>query len=1274
MSETLTMIEVRGAHANNLKHISLSIPHNTVTGVTGVSGAGKSTLLRNVLGSYGALNFARLRSKTVRDALTIDDVVDIDAIENLPQTLLIEVTNYVTNPSSTLSTVSGIHHLLRDMFTLAATVRCGACDQEAPADLFAVLDKYVEFTEVDVLYNRSYQEVVDYLSSSGQVLGEVFFDRDGRVAKNARARSLATLTAALPAISESFVKDLKLRFKATARFKVRGIDVCLNPLHQTICPGCLGLLPRLSRSRFSFNVDYDDGGGSCRECRGTGLTLSVPPEHLIADTEKPILTGGLNFVHDSGIKYTKITETFLRAFCKQHGIPMDLPVGRMEKRQLDLLLHGSDTAIAFRDRVGGTKELPFRGIANYLAEAYLKGRRQKALAAVVAEAPCPCCRNTRIDPAIDAFAIGHTVLRDLLGMTFKELLDWARSSLGEPHFAGVGSSLRRLVSMLEMYEQVACLHLGLNRSSSTLSGGELQRVRLCAMVNANIRHICYLLNEPTSGLHHRDVGRLAELFSTMRNRDNTLILVDHSKRLLSACEHIVELGPGGGPEGGEVLFSGPRAALGSYETPTARYLRGEGSSLTDRSGTRAEVGEGNRAFTLQGLSLNNLKCVSASIPYNSVTTVCGVSGSGKSSFLKAVAERVAHSETACGFDNVVYLEQRGLQTRRSTTVGSLLRVNENVARAFAKSSGLNGRHFLLSSELGKCGYCKGRGFLAGAQREQLSLCPRCGGRCFNADTLVHKLAGMTVDDVLNTSVSGFSRVAFTEDLTRISTICGQLGIGHLSLSRKLGTLSKGERQRVLLVRLIAQSEPGTLCFLDEPSKGLHHDDVLKLSRVLKELALSGTTILAVEHEPTMIRASDHTIEFGPGAGDEGGQVVYSGSPQLMSGTPTADALLAETRELPLPAEVPRPPGTGCYFVTRKSVRTELTRHATNRLADNAGTLVRAFRRAEDAFLDAAIVGGWPMREEETLLIDMPLASVVDFGAHRAGNQVSLCDALNISSSLIRGFIADADAREAELLKCVFSDTSNIGKCIRCRGLGRRETLPRQLFLEGNELSRKAVRFLANSTNFGEARRAVLRTSGLDINKPFSMMTKREGEILFDGLAEMVEGNSGVYLEWKGLFEHAIANYRHYPDKEAGRRFPAHKRSVVCPFCGGKGLQDQFAKTQYCGLAYSEWMTRPTRDVASSLDRKNPDGNRDRISGTLTLLHELCDEELQLQNNLSALDGATRGLIRLVSLFTNNVYGTIIGMRNLKRLTPIQRKRVRDMASSWKRSNTIVELA
>ena len=1272
------MIEVRCAHAHNLKNISLSIPHNTITGVTGVSGAGKSTLLRKVLGSYGTLNFVRLRNKTVRDALTIDEVVDVDAIENLPQTLLIEVTNYITNPASTLSTVSGIHQVLRDVFTNAAKVRCLACGKEVPADLFSVFDEYVEFAEVDVLYDKSYHEVVDCLSSSGQVLGEAFFDRNGDVAKNTRARSLATVTAALPAVSEPFLRDLRLRHKAAVRFKVRGLDACLDPLQQTICPGCLSISPRLSRSRFSFNVDYDDGGGKCRRCAGTGMTLSIPSEHLIADKNKPILQGGLNFVHSSGIKYTKITEKFLRAFCKQHGIPIDTPVGRLGKKRLDLLLHGADTAIAFKDRVGGMKELPFRGVADYLTEAYRKGRRQKALAAVITEAPCPRCGNTRIDPAVDAFEIGNVVLRDLLGMSLDELLEWTRNSLGDLRFARIRGSLHKLVRMLETYEKLACLHLGLYRSSSTLSGGELQRVRLCAMVNANIRHICYLLNEPTSGLHHHDVGRLAELFVSIRNRDNTLILVDHSKRLLAECEHLVELGPGGGPDGGQVVFSAPLADIGSYETPTALYLRGDSISAKARKENRPEVGDGTGALALvlDDLCLNNLQHVSASIPYNSVTTVCGVSGSGKSSFLKAVAGRVALSETALGFSNVIYLKQRGLQVRGSASVGNLLRVVQSVAKAFATKSGIDGKHFLPSSRLGKCRFCEGRGYLAGAQRERLSLCPRCGGRCFDEDTLAYKSAGMNIDDVLNTSVSDFSRVAITEDLTRIATICAQLGIGHVSLSRKLETLSKGERQRVLLVRLLAQSEPGTLCFLDEPSKGLHHEDVLKLSRVLKELAGSGTTVLAVEHNPTMIRESDHTIEFGPGAGADGGQVIFSGSPLLMKGTPTADALRAETCRLPTRAEHPRQTKNDCFFVTRESVRTELNRHAINRLADDADTLARAFRKAEEAFLDASITGGRPMHEEaiqDPLEIDMPLASVVDFGAPRVGSKVSVYNALNISSSLIRGFTADADAREAELLKCVFSDTSDVGKCIRCRGQGRRATLPRQLFMEGNELSRKAARFLANSTNFKEARAAVLSDSGLDMGIPISRMTKREGEALFDGLADMVDGNSAAFVEWKGLFDHAIANYRHYPDKEAGKRFPAQKRSVVCRFCGGGLLQEQFAKKTYCGLAFSEWMMRPTRQIVASLGQKGLDGNRERILRTLTMLHNLCDEELRLHDDLGALDGATRGLVRLVSLFRNNVYGTIIAMRNLERLSPEQRKRVRGIASSWKRSNTIVEL-
>ncbi|MFA6291516.1 MAG: ATP-binding cassette domain-containing protein [Victivallales bacterium] len=1269
-------IDIVNAYAYNLKNISLSIPHNRITGLTGVSGSGKSTLLKKILAASGALNFSRLKTKTIQDHLVIDDIVDVSAIKNLPQTLFIDVVNHVTNAASTLSTISGIHEILREMFTHAAKTYCLRCGNEIQSDIFPFFRKYVEYITIDVIYDKTYDEKRTLAASLGNLLKEEFYDISCLPTTIKRERARASITVATAPLSEHRFKELGNLLECTILAKITGIDALLNPLLQTFCPTCLHIVPRLHKSRFSFNVAYDDGGGGCTRCRGIGKIQHIALDSMIADRARPILCGGFHFVNETGIKYTTITEKFISAFCNQQGININKTVGRLTQQELKLLLQGSGMAISFQDRIGGKKALAFEGVINYLITSFHKGARRSSIAPFIRETPCDHCEGTRIDPTIDAFRLHGVVLRDLLKMTLKDLRNWGHACSAQPKCKDIDSHLQKLESRLSTYEKVSCLHLCLNRSSSTLSGGELQRIRLCAMVNTNLKNICYLLDEPSSSLHYQDIEKLSVIFQEICERGNTLILVEHNKKLLSSCDYIVELGVGGGTEGGQVLFTDYIENINNYQTPTAKYLCGKvpcDMAIVSKPLQKQLTG----AMSFTNVSLNNLKNVSATIFYNAFTTICGISGSGKSSFTRAIFERISQDMQKYGFHNAVYLNQRGIQTNDATDVGTLLRVMETIANLYETHTGTEKKCFLTSSEAGKCRYCMGRGFMKGKTGERLGICPQCEGRRYDAVTLSHRYRGLTIHNILNIPLAQLPQALPDAGMTNIGSICTQLGIGYLTLSRSIKSLSRGEYQRVVLARLLAQNEKRTLCFLDEPSKGLHHEDIRKMTEVIKRLAANENTIIAVEHNPTIIYESDYTIEFGPGAGIEGGEIIYSGTPCRINDndTPTARAIYDAHSQVPFFPKKRHHAEDSVFSISSETARTELKQHAINRISTNIDDVLRACKKTEAAFLDAAIPNNNSLLDqtfESILDINVPPMLLVDFAEEKMRCDISVYNALNISTSLIKGFAA-VNSQESQLLCYVFSDKSDIGKCLRCRGKGNRFSLPRKMFFEGAELSRQCVGFLANSTNYKTAKILLKETTGVDIGKRLSQMTNKEKSILFDGLDALMKTNDNIYEEWKGVIECAILNYKYYPDKNLGASFPMQKEKIACRFCEGKLLERKFADYKFCGLTFADWMTLPTRDVLRILSCSPGNNHSDAIMHTLNDLNELCVEDIRLIDAIGGFTCTTQGLMKLLSLYANNIYGTVIVIKNMAQLTPSQRKIVNDMTKKWIKSNTIVEL-
>ena len=558
-------IQVRRAYENNLKHISVDIPFYQITGLTGVSGSGKSTLLRDVLAASGSANFTRIQTKTVRDALRISDFVKAESVSNMPLPIFIAAKNIVSNSMSTVSTVSGIQEILRNLLTGFGEIHCPACG----AVVSSVMSADTIFS-AEIVYDKAYEAALTYIRQRGAVHSEAFFTQKGRpVKQESKSAALALVQFSLQRPSDRTIQGLHKQFGC--RVFVSDSQGEYDPLSAVRC-SCNKLLPRITRSRLSFVTPFAEGGGACRCCGGSGSVVSISQDSLIEDKTLSVFQGGIRFLTKKGLAHTDVTERFIQAAADLYGISTYEPLSRIPGEKLEKLFYGSEDVISFQDRVGGKKSLTFRGIATYLGESYARGKGGAALAECCVRQLCPECGGLRLDWETGCFILFGKTLSELFSMTLTELRDWAAETRAS---AEANIYLERLRRKTEYFCRVSCGHLSLGRSSNTLSGGELQRLRICAMLNSNVNRICYLLDEPSSGLHPSEIERLGDLLRELCARGNTVIMVEHNRSLLRFCDHIIDLGPTGGDDGGNLLFSDRISRVDRYKTATSALLLGK---------------------------------------------------------------------------------------------------------------------------------------------------------------------------------------------------------------------------------------------------------------------------------------------------------------------------------------------------------------------------------------------------------------------------------------------------------------------------------------------------------------------------------------------------------------------------------------------------------------------------------------------------------------------------------------------------------------------------
>jgi len=1250
------LISVKNAYANNLKNISADIPIGKITALTGVSGSGKSTLLKDILGAYGAQNFTRIASKTVKDSLLIKSHTEVDAVENLQNTILIDVKSSVSNPASTVSTVSGIHELLRRLFTEYGTICCDQCGRAVSRDY-----SLTRRLRVDLKVDDLFGEAIYFIESQGSVSKVEYFDKNGGPTTEKKKKALASVYFSFDNVNEKRVHDFNKQFGCSVYVISEAANTAYDFIKEIECPSCHAIGPNLIRSRESYNTLYEDGGGACRCCQGSGKIITIRPERVFTDKSKGILDGAANFITPKGIKYSTVTEKFISALYEQLNLDIGTPICDLSDDAFHTLMYGMGREITFMDRTGGKKSLVFKGIANYLSESWRAHKGREALDHLFDESICPDCGGSRFDRSISRFVFCGESIGTLMTMTLNELGEWCRK-IKKAAPPKSHRYLDRIIKETDNFNLLSCGHLALSRSSSTLSGGELQRIRVCVLLNADIHGLCYLLDEPSSGLHYSDIENLAVLLRRICEHGNTVVMVEHNKKLLNCCDHIVDMGPYGGRKGGRVLFSAPIDEIKDYDTATTRVL------LTAEQETptfkRNESGLTRQKVFLEfsHLTYNNLKDVSVKFPKDAYTVVCGVSGSGKSTFVRqAVYASVNADPLKYGFSGIDYLGQASKIYTNQSTAASLLKIGDYVSNLYEKAAKpkMKKSCFVLGSPDGKCKCCRGKGAIYSEADEWIGVCDQCGGYGFDDDVLKVQVDGLNIYEFYHTNLEDLREIVKDTKIKGLAELGCRLGIGYLFLARQSRTLSKGELQRVSLLRTLAGKGKNRLIILDEPSKGLHTADVANLVWSLREMALNRNTVLAVEHNPEMIRNADHIIEFG-GTGASGGYVLFQGKPDEIKNTPTAEMLEGFA--------VGKTPAVEC---AKREIIIEdegaVLRYAPYHLyygREHTEALLKAAKRSRDDFLSVAVPNN-PMfsrLDRNMIESDTPIMLTIDFH-EKIKYSIPAGEALGIFQFLGETAVSE---NGVNILRYVFDPLSPTGKCANCKGFGKTAAIDEDFFLENGALNAACKKFLKNSTDYAKLSQS-LKKDKMDIAKTVGSMTADEEKALFWGTDKLYD-LGGKSKRWEGIIPYFIQYHGYYPDRSAEAVYKK-KKEIRCPVCNGERLKQKYCGCKCFGLSFGEWMSLPADMLLEKLNMAEAD-RISVITERLGSMKRLGIGDVSLSSELISLDEITAAKIKLASFYFNRIYDVGIVVKNITSVEPDGQTVIQKMLEELIKTNTV----
>ena len=928
------MIRVRGARTHNLKNVNVDLPHHELVVITGLSGSGKSSLAFDTLYAEGQRRYVESLSAYARQFLQLMEKPDVDLIEGLSPAISIEQKATSHNPRSTVGTVTEIHDYMRLLFARAGTPRCPHHGIELAAQTVSQMVDAVlllpEDTKLMVLaplvVGRKGEQLglIDELRAQGfvrlRVDGEVFdIDAVPALEKN-RKHTIEAVVDRLK-IRPDMKQRLAESFETALRHsdgKALAVLMDADPLDsgremlfsaKFACPVCDYALPELEPRLFSFNNPM----GACPKCDGLGSITFFDPERVVAFPHLSLASGAIKGWDRRNAFFYRMLESL----AMHYGFDIDTPWEELPEAIRHIILHGSGRdEIAFQYIGEGgrktTRKHRFDGVIPSLERRYKESESQlmrEELAKFIATRPCPECGGSRLRIEARHVTIGGATLHQLSHLPIRQTLKFFDELKLTGHRAQVAEKIiKEIRSRLTFLNNVGLDYLSLERSADTLSGGEAQRIRLASQIGSGLTGVMYVLDEPSIGLHQRDNTRLLESLKGLRDLGNSVLVVEHDEEAILTADYVIDMGPAAGVHGGEVVSQGkPADIMADPKSLTGQYLSGA---------REIEVPEDRRPISKKkvlrvvGATGNNLKNVTGEIPVGTFTCITGVSGGGKSTFTietlyKAAARRLHNASDAPSpherieglehFDKVIDIDQSPIgRTPRSnpaTYTGAFQPIRDWFAGLpEAKARGYGPGRFSFNVKGGRCEACQGDGLIKIEMHflpDVYVTCDVCHGKRYNRETLEILFKGKSISDVLEMTVDEahdfFKAVPSVRE--KMATL-QRVGLGYVKVGQQATTLSGGEAQRVKLSKELSRRATGkTLYILDEPTTGLHFEDVKKLLEVLHELADQGNTVVVIEHNLDVIKTADWLVDFGPEGGDGGGEIVGVGSPEQLAANP-----------------------------------------------------------------------------------------------------------------------------------------------------------------------------------------------------------------------------------------------------------------------------------------------------------------------------------------------------------------------------------------------------
>ncbi len=921
-------IKIQGARENNLKNVDLTIPRDKLVVFTGLSGSGKSSLAFDTIYAEGQRRYVESLSSYARQFLGQMDKPDVDAIEGLSPAISIDQKTTSKNPRSTVGTVTEIYDYLRLLWARVGIPQCPKCGKEIRRQTIdQIVDrvealgegtKFIVLSPVVRGKKGEHQKVFEDARKSGFArvrVDGILYDLNEEIKCEKNKKHSIELVVDRLVIKEGQRRRLTDSIETACSHSGGLVIIELPTTKEELsfsqnyaCEDCGISLTELEPRMFSFN----NPAGACPDCTGLGFQLVADADLVIPDKTKSIFEGAIQASGWQSARTDSIFRMYFEALAQKYHFSLTVPVQDLSKEAMDVILYGTKgekLRMTYNRGNGmGVLEQPFEGILNNISRRFRETQSdsaRKELEECMSSAPCPRCHGQRLSEIARAVTVGGMGIMEFCAMSIREELKFIENLHLDGSMAVVAEQiLREIHSRLKFLSDVGLQYLTLSRAASTLSGGESQRIRLATQIGSSLMGVLYILDEPSIGLHQRDNDKLLGTLKHLRDIGNTLIVVEHDEDTMRAADFIVDVGPGAGCHGGEIVEAGTlEDIIRNPRSVTGQYLSGVKKIPVP---SHRRTGNGKKIAVL-GATENNLKNVDVEIPLGTLTCVTGVSGSGKSSLVgevlnKTLLGKLNHARTRPGacrcveglehLDKVIDIDQSPIgRTPRSnpaTYTGLFNDIRDLFAStADAKIRGYGPGRFSFNVKGGRCEACSGDGLVKIEMHFLADVyvpCEVCKGARYNRETLEVQYKGKNISQVLNMTAE--EAVEFFENLPKIrrkAQTLVEVGLGYVKLGQSSTTLSGGEAQRVKLATELARVSTGrTIYVLDEPTTGLHAADVHKLIEVLQQLVDAGNTVLVIEHNLDVIKTADYIIDLGPEGGDGGGYVVASGTPEQVA--------------------------------------------------------------------------------------------------------------------------------------------------------------------------------------------------------------------------------------------------------------------------------------------------------------------------------------------------------------------------------------------------------